>query len=114
MKCYNHHDRDAFGTAFLSGKGLCLECMEEYQGIIIEKNDEIAKKVADKMLGSYSLIGSYKKDSFLKTLIIGIIFILFGILLYFDKHELNLLLFIGIFFIIFSFICIKRIDNFKK
>ena len=29
MKCYNHHDRDAFGVCRVCGKGLCLECMSE-------------------------------------------------------------------------------------
>lgn len=28
MKCYNHHDRDAFGICRVCGKGLCLECMD--------------------------------------------------------------------------------------
>lgn len=27
MKCYYHHDRDAFGVCKVCGKGLCLECM---------------------------------------------------------------------------------------
>ncbi len=29
MKCYNHHDRDAFGVCTVCGKGLCLECMKQ-------------------------------------------------------------------------------------
>ena len=29
MKCYNHHDRDAFGICKVCGKGLCLECMSD-------------------------------------------------------------------------------------
>ena len=34
MKCYNHHDRDAFGICSVCGKGLCLECMNT-------KNDKV-------------------------------------------------------------------------
>lgn len=37
MKCFNHHDRDAFGIDIITGKGLCLECLEENKGFIIEK-----------------------------------------------------------------------------
>lgn len=40
MKCYNHHDRDAFGICTVCGKGLCLECMGTKQGSVICKNDK--------------------------------------------------------------------------
>ncbi len=30
MKCFNHHDRDAFGICKTCGKALCLECMALY------------------------------------------------------------------------------------
>ena len=30
MKCYNHHERDAFGIDMITGKVLCLECLETY------------------------------------------------------------------------------------
>jgi len=39
MKCYNHHDRDAFGICQSCGKGLCLECLKEQNGIILCKNN---------------------------------------------------------------------------
>lgn len=38
MKCYNHHDRDAFGICKVCGKGLCLECLKEDKGVIICNN----------------------------------------------------------------------------
>ncbi len=40
MKCYNHHDRDAFGICTVCGKGLCLECMDAKKGAVICKNDK--------------------------------------------------------------------------
>lgn len=40
MKCYNHHERDAFGICKVCGKGLCLECMKNESGIIACKNDK--------------------------------------------------------------------------
>ena len=38
MKCYNHHDRDAFGVCKACGKGLCLECIEKQDGIVVFKD----------------------------------------------------------------------------
>ena len=41
MKCYNHHDRDAFAVCKSCGKALCLECAEEYKNTLTyEKNDD--------------------------------------------------------------------------
>ena len=34
MKCYNHHDRDAFGICTVCDKGLCLECMNDKNSVI--------------------------------------------------------------------------------
>ena len=50
MKCYNHHDRDAFGINIVTGKALCLECMEEYKGMIIEKTTNFQKMQLKKFL----------------------------------------------------------------
>lgn len=38
MKCYNHHDRDAFGICTVCGKGLCLECMTGEKDVITCKD----------------------------------------------------------------------------
>lgn len=38
MKCYNHHDRDAFAICMTCGKGLCLECIKESKGKTVCKN----------------------------------------------------------------------------
>ncbi len=34
MRCFNHHDRDAFGICTVCGKGLCLECMNKINDVI--------------------------------------------------------------------------------
>lgn len=44
MKCYYHHDRDAFGICSNCGKGLCLECMSEKNNKIFCKNSNCAQK----------------------------------------------------------------------
>lgn len=45
MKCFNHHERDAFGICKVCGKGLCLECMNNEKGIITCKNTNCKSKV---------------------------------------------------------------------
>lgn len=53
MKCFNHHDRDAFGIDIITGKGLCLECLEENKGFIIEKNSKISKLASQHLARLY-------------------------------------------------------------
>ena len=47
MKCYNHHDRDAFAVCNACGKALCLECAEEYKNSFVCKGSEECRHVAD-------------------------------------------------------------------
>ena len=47
MKCYNHHDRDAFAVCKACGKALCLECAEEYKNEFICKDSQKCHHVAD-------------------------------------------------------------------
>ena len=47
MKCYNHHDRDAFAVCKACGKALCLECAEEYKNEFICKDSPECHHVAD-------------------------------------------------------------------
>ena len=47
MKCYNHHDRDAFAVCKACGKALCLECAEEYKDFYICKDSPSCRHVAD-------------------------------------------------------------------
>ncbi len=45
MKCFNHHDRDAFGICSVCGKGLCLECMQSLGNKIICKDKKCKNEV---------------------------------------------------------------------
>ena len=47
MKCYNHHDRDAFAVCKSCGNALCLECAEEYKNQFICKNSKTCRHTAD-------------------------------------------------------------------
>ena len=48
MKCFNHHDRDAFGICKVCGKGLCLDCMsQDVEFSIYCKNDVKCKQAAE-------------------------------------------------------------------
>lgn len=56
MKCYNHHDRDAFGICKACGKGLCLECLKEDKGVLLCKDNDTCSKILKKCRWG-SLIG---------------------------------------------------------
>lgn len=45
MKCFNHHDRDAFGICAVCGKGLCLECMQSLGNKIICRDKKCKNEV---------------------------------------------------------------------
>ena len=103
MKCYNHHDRDAFGEDYFTGKGLCLECMEEYKGIIIEKNNEFSKKAVERHLKMIIGNSSAPKIFYYVFLIMGIISTLAGVLSFTTPKSDFGLLVSGLFFLILSF-----------
>lgn len=52
MKCYNHHDRDAFGICKSCGKGLCLECLKEENGVILCKDKKCSSILSKCHMGS--------------------------------------------------------------
>ena len=47
MKCYNHHDRDAFAVCKACGKALCLECAEEYKNSFVCKDSADCRHAAE-------------------------------------------------------------------
>ena len=69
MKCYNHHDRDAFAVCTSCGKGLCLECASDKNGRMICKDNQ---KCAEKC--------NFVKGLLILILLIGIISFLLTIL----------------------------------
>jgi len=69
MKCYNHHDRDAFAVCTSCGKGLCLECIDQYHEQIVCKDSKTCKN-RSKLLGSaYNVIRLNKYIGILMLLI---------------------------------------------
>lgn len=105
MKCYNHHDRDAFGINVVTGKALCLECMEEYKGMIIEKNSEFSKNAVERLLMSYKHIGSNKtslKILSISFFICGGVIIAIGILSFFTPKIDFVSLIFGFFSLMFG------------
>ena len=126
MRCFNHHDRDAFGIDIITGKALCLECLEEYKGRIVERNNENSKTAIEMVLTSYEQLAQNKKvfehnekimkmnNSSIKILflvftIISILFFVFGILLLFSTRPLE-----AIFPIIISLILFVLSKKIKK
>lgn len=63
MKCYNHHDRDAFGICRACGKALCLECMETVNNQICCKDNQKCKETLNLSSYAFDLI---KKQGFSK------------------------------------------------
>lgn len=75
MKCYNHHDRDAFGTCQACGKALCLECIDASGNIVKCKNNPACKDRSKLINISYSNIGStYSKSHKVMSVILGFLF----------------------------------------
>lgn len=71
MKCFNHHDRDAFGICRVCGKGLCLECLKETEfGHIICKNNDNCENI-DNISTHY--VKNFKKNRVLWAILSVII-----------------------------------------
>lgn len=84
MKCFNHHDRDAFGTCKTCGKGLCLDCMKEVSGMIVCKDNPKCAETAKLVSISYDNIKNvYSKRTSIFTSLLGLAFLIAGIVLEF-------------------------------
>ena len=99
MKCYNHHDRDAFGICKSCGKGLCLDCLKDTPGGIVCKDD--AKCEESVAIANYSL-DLMKKQTFSKkrkwlTFATGLALIVGGILSMLINDALMKAMGIGLF-----------------
>lgn len=69
MKCYNHHDRDAFAVCTNCGKGLCLECAVDKNGRMVCKDNQ---KCAERC--------NFVKGLLILILLIGIVSVLLTLL----------------------------------
>ncbi len=80
MKCFNHHDRDAFGVCKTCGKGLCLDCMRSVDGMIVCKDNQRCSQTAHLVHVSYENIqNAYTKRSRTISIISGWIFAIAGL-----------------------------------
>ncbi len=59
MKCYNHHDRDAFGVCKSCGKALCLECLDEVDGMLVCKHQSCREMAKIAHLGLVNMKNLY-------------------------------------------------------
>ncbi|MBR2386561.1 hypothetical protein IKA92_04620 [bacterium] len=92
MKCFNHNDRDAFGVDVITGKGLCLECLEEYKNYIIEKDNKFSKCKVNEMVMK-PVKSTFKKGG-IALLLCGITLMFFYLLGALLEQAVTLALFI--------------------
>lgn len=112
MKCYNHHDRDAFAICQYCGKGLCLECLDTKNDSILCKNSKTCAIKSDLVNQAYNQL-SNNKNIFLA---IGILFVIFGIIGLIMSLPLiaNIPGVVGITFVIIGIIYIKNAYSMKN
>ncbi len=86
MKCYNHHDRDAFGVCKICGKGLCLECMDKEDDMVICANEHGRRLLSDKILnilfilvGLVCFVTAFAHDFDLFKILLGVISVSIGV-----------------------------------
>ncbi len=86
MKCYNHHDRDAFGVCKVCGKGLCLECMDKNDDMVICANAHGRSILSDKVLsilfiivGIVCFVTAFTDDFDIFKILLGVVSVSIGI-----------------------------------
>ena len=80
MKCYYHHDRDAFGICQACGKALCLECMDTTNNVTKCKNSNFCKEIVRLQNITYGNIrATFTKSQKMVSTILGLLFLLSGI-----------------------------------
>ena len=91
MKCFNHNDRDAFGVDVITGKGLCLECLEEHKGLIIEKNNQVSKLGAQYWARLYNFASQEKLLKIFSFIMLtsAILYFMLGAYEFFVKKDVN-------------------------
>lgn len=116
MKCYNHHDRDAFGVCKSCGKALCLECMsEESENIVCKDSKCVSRdKQYENMYQNATKI--YSKKNLKRSKIIAIGYIILALAFAFACFLLNFDIVMGIFslfFMVLGIIMLVRTSELK-
>lgn len=76
MKCFNHHDRDAFAVCQYCGKGLCLECIDKRNDSLLCKDSKTCAIKSDLLNQAYNQLSNNKGIN----LAMGSLFIILGII----------------------------------
>ena len=84
MKCFNHHERDAFGICKTCGKGLCLDCIEIHEGSVVYKDSKECKEFATvSNIGIKNVKNIYYSKDIKRDTCVGIwVLLLLGIALF--------------------------------
>lgn len=117
MKCYYHHDRDAFGICRSCGKALCLECMSHDFAHVVcgGSKDCIDREIQnEKFYQNANVV--YSAKSIAKTKLCGFVMLVLGLFLtilsiFSDKFDFGLLL-LGVLFMCIGGPLIKRSNEF--
>jgi len=114
MKCFNHHDRDAFGVCQSCGKALCLECIDMANNSVKCKHNPACIERAKIMNISYrNLCSSYSKSQRVMALIIGILFFAPGVtgtIVSLIRQD-DYMLIVSLIFVSIGFAIIQRARN---
>lgn len=112
MKCFNHHDRDAFGICKICGKALCLECMAKDSDNVVCANNSKCQMLAkqnDALVGNANKL--YSKENINRYKLVGIGYLLVGItfaIVWFMAH-FNVI--VGIIALIFFMLGVISLRN---
>lgn len=118
MKCYNHHDRDAFGICLSCGKALCLECMDKSVEKVICNNEDCKAKLIQ-IENAYTIIkkNTSKQNRKLSALL-GIVSIFIGIIFAFtaffiSQNVISMVsaLIFALFFLLYGIILVINAKN---
>lgn len=112
MKCFNHHDRDAFGICKICGKALCLECMAKDSDNVVCANNlkcQVLAKQNDALVGNANKL--YSKENISRYKLVGTGYLLIGItfaIVCFMTHFSVIFGIIAIIFIMLGVISLKN------
>jgi hypothetical protein len=120
MKCFNHNDRDAVGICISCKKALCNECLEFIDNQLSCKSNEFCTKRSQSITKAheYNEKAIPMGEGTMKTarlrysigLIVGILFLIIGVIFYISYKDLIFSLFpflVGMIFVIISIKALK-------
>lgn len=115
MKCFNHHDRDAFGVCKSCGKALCLECFDEVDGMLTCKNQSCREMAKIAHLGLVNMKNLYysKNTQSAGFLVSGLCMLFGGISFFVGLNGSNIFLFLGVISLVIALCLYSRCKRTK-